>query len=169
MKIVYKLVLLVLISALTWLTYKVVSFPNTQKIQQKLNKRYSTYTTPDQDNYARLVKLDQKEKRTILTGKAQFSTMYDRSLPHEKHTFNQVETERILEIINDSSSFIWGEIGTPYFDKTIIFYDKNQNEIGYLDVSFDGEIDVFPNLALTKWGLLSDKGFKDLVVAIRTE
>ncbi len=37
------------------------------------------------------------------------------------------------------------------------------------DVSLDGQINVFPNLALTKWGLLSDKGFKDLVIAIRTE
>ncbi len=54
-----------------------------------------------------------------------------------------------------------GEIGTPFYDKTIILFDKNENEIGYIDISLNGQIDMFPNLAITKWGLLTDKGFKN--------
>lgn len=169
MKIVLKSVLVCFTSVLIWFSYKFISFPNTGKIEQKISQSYPPSNTPTKGNYASLVKVDQKEKKVILLGLAQSATMYNRSFPYATHTFNKWETERILHIINDSSSFVWGEIGTPYFDKTIIFYDKNQNEIGYLDFSFDGEIEIFPNLALTKWGLLSDKGFKDLVIAIRAE
>ena len=79
------------------------------------------------------------------------------------------ETEKILKIICDSTNYKWGEIGTPFYDKTIILFDKNKNEIGYIDISLDGQIDMFPNLAITKWGLLTNKGFKELVIATRTE
>ena len=95
--------------------------------------------------------------------------MYKNWFPFTTHKFDKNETERILKILNDGRNYIWGEIGTPYYDQIIVFFDKDENEIGYVNISLDGQIDVFPNIASTKWGCLSDKGFKELVTAIRTE
>ncbi len=140
-----------------------------EKIENNLKNKYYANIIPDKTNYDSLVKIEIKDKKTILLNEARSSEMHNNSFPFSTHKFEFNETERILKIINDSASFDWGEIGTPYYDKIIVFFDKNKNEIGYVNISLDGEIDVFPNLAHTKWGLLSDKGFRKLVIAIRTD
>lgn len=116
-----------------------------------------------------MVKNDLDNRKTILIGKATESEIYNNVFPYTKHKFDFIQTERLLKILNDTTSYAWGEIGTPYYDKTIIFYDNNGDTVGYTVISFDGQVDIFPDRALTKWGLLSNKGYKDLMVAIRTE
>lgn len=169
MKRLLKISFLILSILIIWGTYIYVTFPNKEKIENNNKNKYSMNITPDINNYDSLVKIDIEKKRTILLGEAKSAEMYNNSLPFLTHKFELNETQRILKIINDSTNFDWGEIGTPYYDKIIVFFDKNKNEIGYINVSFDGQIDVFPNLTHTKWGLLSDKGFKELVIAIRTK
>lgn len=169
MKFFKILIFLVLSIIIFWVIFTFITFPNMEKIENKFKSEYSQNITPDKSNYDSLVKNDLKINRTILIGKAKSSKMYDNSLPFLNNNFEPKETERIIRILNDSTNYKWGEIGTPYYDKIIVFFDGNKNEIGYVNISFDGEIEVFPNIALTKWGLLSDKGFKELLVAIRTE
>lgn len=152
-----------------WGIYTFFTFPNMEKIQDKLQNKYSVNITPDKSNYDSLVKNDTKNNRTFLKGNAKSSKIFNNSFPFLTHKFEKNQTERIIKILNDSTNYDWGEIGTPYFDKIIVFYDEDENEIGYVDISLDGEIDIFPNIALVKWGLLSDKGYKELVTAIRTE
>lgn len=164
-----KVLLFILSIIFIWIIYVFATFPNMDRILKKLKSDFSENITPDKANYDVLVKNDIKNNRTILIGKAKSSKMYNNSFPFFNHSFELNETERIIKVLNDSANFDWGEIGTPYYDKIIVFYDQNKNEIGYVNISFDGEIDVFPNVAHTKWGLLSDKGFKELVKAIRTE
>ncbi|MES2575394.1 MAG: hypothetical protein V4572_10665 [Bacteroidota bacterium] len=169
MKTFLKAFFLILSILIIWGTYIFITFPNKEKIQNKFKHKYSINITPDKNNYDSLIKIDIEEKRTILLGEAKSAEMHNNSFPFSTHKFELNETERILKIINDSTNFDWGEIGTPYYDKFIIFFDKNKNKIGYVNISLDGQIDVFPNLTHTKWGLLSDKGFRELVIAIRTE
>jgi len=169
MKKLLKISFLILSTLIIWGTYIYVTFPNKEKIQNNNKNKYSINITPDINNYDSLVKIDIKKKRTILLGEAKSAEMHNNSFPFLTHKFELNETQRILKIINDSTNFDWGEFGTPYYDKIIVFFDKNKNEIGYVNVSLDGQIDVFPNLTHTKWGLLSDKGFKELVIAIRTK
>ena len=164
-----KTIIFIILIIFIWAIYIFIRFPSIEKIENKLKNKYTENITPDKTNYDSLVKKDFEENRTILLGKAKSSEMYDNKNPILTHTFDLNETAKIIKILNDSSSYNWGEIGTPYYDKKIIFYDKNKSEIGYVNISFDGQINVFPNVALTKWGLLSDKGFKELVIAIRTE
>ncbi len=169
MKTPVKIFYIIISILIVWVTYIFTTLPNKEKIRNNFKNKYSQNITPDKNNYSNLVKIDSKKEKTILLGIAKSSKMYNNSFPFLTHKFELNETDRILKTINDSSSFDWGEIGTPYYDKTIVFFDKDKNEIGYIDISLDGQIDVFPNLALTKWGLLSDKGFRKLIIAIRTE
>ena len=169
MKNVSKIFISILLLLVIWLIYVYLNFPNKENIKEKQKINYSENVTPDKNNIEELIKLDKKNNKTILIGKAVNSKMYKNWFPFTTHKFDKNETERILKILNDGSNYIWGEIGTPYYDQIIVFFDKDENEIGYVNISLDGQIDVFPNIALTKWGYLSDKGFKELVTAIRTE
>ena len=169
MKITSKIIISILSIITFWGIYIYFTFPNMEKIKNNLKTSYSENITPDKLNYENLVKNDIKENRTILIGKTKSSKMFNHSFPFLTHKFEPSETARILKILNDSKNYDWGEIGTPYYDKILVFYDENQNEVGYVNISLDREIEIFPNLALTKWGLLSDKGFRELVIAIRTE
>lgn len=65
------------------------------------------------------------------------------------------QIKAILSILNDSASYVWGEIGTPFFDCYFTFYNKEGDCIGLTDVSFDGQTYSTPQLARMKWGLLS--------------
>jgi hypothetical protein len=169
MKNVSKIFISILLFLVIWSIYIYLNFPNKENIKEKQKNNYSKNVTPYKNNIEELIKLDKKNNRTILLGKAVSSKMYKNWFPFTTHKFDKNETERILKILNDGSSYIWGEIGTPYYDQIIVFFDKDENEIGYVNISLDGQIDVFPNIASTKWGCLSDKGFKELVTAIRTE
>ncbi|HLO92459.1 MAG TPA: hypothetical protein VK172_14940, partial [Lentimicrobium sp.] len=42
-------------------------------------------------------------------------------------TLDGKQTETILRILNDTASYVWGEIGTPYFDTYFTFHDKEGN------------------------------------------
>lgn len=151
------------------LAYSFFTFPNKEKIKNNLINKYSESVTPDKKNFDSLVKIELNQNQSILLNETKTAKIYNNLLPLFYHKFELNETEKILKIICDSTNYKWGEIGTPFYDKTIILFDKNENEIGYIDISLDGQIDMFPNLAITKWGLLTDKGFKELVIATRTE
>ena len=169
MKDLLKIFGLILVLFMIWGTYTFFNFPNKESIKKRNKDNYSENVTPDKSNIEQLIKLDEQNNKTILIGKAESAEMHKNWFPFSTHKFDKNETERILKTLNDSNNYVWGEIGTPYFDEIIVFFDKEQNEIGYVDISLDGQIDVFPNIALTKWGCLSDKGFRELVIAIRTE
>ncbi len=169
MKTILKIFLLILSVLIILAAYIFFTFPDKEKVVNNLKGKYSESVTPDKNNYDSLVKIEIKEKQAILLREAKSAEMHNNSFPIFTHKFELNETERILKIISDSTNFKWGEIGTPYYDKTIVFFDKNENEIGYVDISLDGQINMFPNLAITKWGLLTDKGFRELVIATRTE
>lgn len=166
---VSKIVVSILLLLIIWATYVFLNFPNKEKIKEKLKVNYPENVTPDKNTIEKLIKIDKENNQTILLGKAESSRMYKNWFPYSTYKFDKNETRRILKILNDESNYIWGEIGTPYYDQIIVFFDKEENEIGYVDISLDGQIDVFPSIALTKWGCLSNKGFRELVTAIRTE
>ena len=169
MKNVSKIFLSIILLLAIWSTYIYLNFPNKEKIKEKQKNNYSENVIPEKNSSEKLIKFDIENNRTILLGKAESSKMYKNWFPFTTHKFGKNETERILKILNDSRNYIWGEIGTPYYDQIVVFLDREENEIGYVNISLDGQIDVFPNIALTKWGCLSDKGFRELVIAIRTE
>ena len=164
-----KIMLLAISVIIILLAYSFFTFPNKEKIKNNLINKYSESVTPDKKNFDSLVKIELNQNQSILLNETKTAKIYNNLLPLFYHKFELNETEKILKIICDSTNYKWGEIGTPFYDKTIILFDKNKNEIGYIDISLDGQIDMFPNLAITKWGLLTNKGFKELVIATRTE
>lgn len=71
--------------------------------------------------------------------------------------------QAIINILNDSTSYDWGEITT--FDPTfnMIFYDKDNKMIGIVIADkYCGQASFFPYLKKQKWGLFRQDKFNEL-------
>lgn len=52
-------------------------------------------------------------------------------------SLNMEETKRLLDVLNDSSSYAWGGVGTFVSNKKIIFYDEHNQIVGYTELEED--------------------------------
>lgn len=92
-----------------------------------------------------------------------YSTYYFQySFPYKRVALDSAISKNILRIINDSSSYKWGEPGTPVFTSAIVFYDKNDMPVGIVKIDTIGYLRTAPYLALTKWGWQTPAAFKAL-------
>lgn len=78
------------------------------------------------------------------------------------------EKESLLTVLLDSASYQWGEIGTPEFKKTIVYFDHNGDEVGMTLISDEGQTYTYPSKEYQrKWGLL-DRGFTQVDTLINS-
>jgi hypothetical protein len=133
----------------------------------ELKERVTETEAASPETYDKLVMSDQLH-HSFLVDEAVHCVMYENSFPYTSHVFESDDTQNIIRMLNDSSNYRWGEIGTPHYDRCILFYDKADELAGCINISMDGEIIMFPYRAVSKWGLLSDKGFKELAMVTRT-
>lgn len=149
--------------------YFFLAYPDIDKIQSNIKGPVQESEVSDVDTYDKLVRNDIKQYGGFLTREAHHCVLIENSFPYFRHTFDSRSTQRIIAVLNDTASYRWGEVGTPYFDQTIVYYDSSESVIGYSSVSYDGQVYSYPYRALTKWGGLSDQGFRDLAIVLRTK
>ncbi len=78
-------------------------------------------------------------------------------------TLDSNKAKRLVTILNDTASYIWGESGTFLPDRAIVFYDKNNNPIGITELEEDGrQTYSHPYLKRTKWGALKDNAVNEI-------
>lgn len=77
---------------------------------------------------------------------------------------SQSSTERIIEILNDTTSYEWGEICCFDPGRKIIFYDTIGKLAGItvLDKEYKNLTHSFPYLKKMKWGALKSEPHKQL-------
>jgi hypothetical protein len=82
---------------------------------------------------------------------------FDRTLSTDK-------TKRLIEILNDTASYVWGEVGTFIPDRAIVFYDKEGKPLGITELEEEGgrQSYSFPYLRRTKWGALTDNAMNEI-------
>ena len=64
------------------------------------------------------------------------------------------ETEELTALLNDTASYVWGEVGTAEYDVHITFYDSMDKVIGLTNVDYDnvGQTYSYPTVKRMKWG-----------------
>ena len=78
-------------------------------------------------------------------------------------TIRKESIPRLIEILNDTSSYIWGEVGTFIQGKKIVFYDKYNNPLGITEIDIAGVCTYsYPYLKRMKWGALTIEVDKEL-------
>jgi len=115
------------------------------------------------DSYDQLVRLDKEQGNDFLIGKVKYAKVVNESFPFTARRLDPKQTSLIIEVLNDTSSYRWGEFGTPTYDQTIFYYDSTDQVIGYTIIDMMGEIQNYPYRSLMKWGMMTDKGFSRLI------
>lgn len=154
------------IAVLTWVVYRLSCKVNADKIITTTKELYEESVTSFPENYDSLIAVDLINGRTYLKETASYAIMVNNQFPYRREHIDIQTTEEIIKILNDSSTYRWGELGTPYHEKTIEFYDNKGNAIGFTDIDYGGELDSYPYRSLMKWGSLSEKGYKRFVNAL---
>lgn len=115
------------------------------------------------DNYDQLVQADEEQGIEFPLEKVKYATVVAECFPFTSNRLDSTQTQLILEILNDTSSYRWGEFGTPFYDRTIFYFDSSDKLIGYTMIDMMGEIESYPYCSLMKWGMMTDKSFSRLI------
>jgi len=115
------------------------------------------------ENYDQLVLYDKEQGNEFVIGKVKYAKVVNESFPFSSRQLDAKQTRLIVEVLNDTSSYCWGEFGTPTYDQIIYYFDSTDQVIGYTKIDMMGEVENYPYRSLMKWGLMTDKGFSRLI------
>ena len=68
-----------------------------------------------------------------------------------QYELSKIECTKLLKILNDSTKYSWGELGTPEVHYYFKFFDENNNLIGITRIDQEGMAYSEPYLAKMKW------------------
>ena len=120
--------------------------------REKVNKKfdYNVYSEPK--TYSQDYKIEFEKGINFPLEKPEYIIVKSNELWKFDKKIAKNEMNEILKILNDSTNYQWGEIGTPYFDKYLLFYNAKDECVGVTEVSYDGQTYSTPNLIRMKWG-----------------
>lgn len=145
------ILLTITISAFAFLTLNCCDDCKTE-----IKKRCKYEKTPTIESYVDDCTLEFKNGIRFPLNEPVYAKIHFDNLTKPSKTLDRRQTAIILRILNDTASYVWGEIGTPHFDRHFTFHDKTGYCIGYTDFSFEGQTYSTPSLAKMKWGMLTD-------------
>jgi hypothetical protein len=135
---------------------------NLQKELAEIRGQSLSSIVPNRENYDSLVRVDVEKGNTFLTNSVYSSILYDSEFPYPETQLDFIVTTKIIKILNDSSSYQWGEVGTPEYPRVLIYLNRKEQKLGYTLLEKDGEADSFPYLSFMKWGALTQHSKKEI-------
>ena len=82
-------------------------------------------------------------------------------------TLDKLTSQRLIEVLQDSSNYRWGEEGTPDFKTRLVYYDELGTVLGDTQLSSSGQSYTSPTIKkISKWGMLNKKGLQKIVILI---
>ena len=112
--------------------------------------------------YSQLVEEDQQNGHDFLLGQVSRAAVVDEHSPYLYKNLDSLQANSIISLLNDTSTYAWGEWGTPEIAQTIFYYNNEGHAIGYTKIDPLGEVDNYPYLPLMKWGMMTDTSFANL-------
>ncbi len=154
-----------LVGILFLLGYRFFTYPNFKNVKTELKKKYSDFSNgADKDKLTYKFDVEKEKNNGIKFPQTELNSakIYGKFFSSDQK-LNLSQAKRLTEILNDSSSYKWGEIGTFEHYKTILFYDLDKNIIGITEIDSDlRQTYSTPSAKTMKWGNLSDKGLEKL-------
>ena len=161
--------MVIILLTITISAFTLVTLNCCDDCKMEIKKRYKYDKTSSIENYIEDCALEFKNGIQFPIDKPVIAKMHFDKLTKATKTLDSKQTEIILKILNDTASYVWGEIGTTHFDRHFTFYDKAGYCIGYTDFSFDGQTYSTPSLAKMKWGMLTDKAREILMATFNSD
>ena len=156
-----------LLGLIVWIGFKYIERPNLDEIEEQTKEIESE--TSFRNNYQQLVSIDRTNGSSFMKSNYAHAKMFDNNFPFSSTHLSYQTASRIVSLLNDTTSYRWGEFGTPEYEKTIVFYDKQDEPIGYTLIDANGEVENYPYRSLMKWGMLTSDGFKSLMNELNRE
>ena len=157
----------VIIGFTFWAIDNMVSLPDLYEIKENNPNLSIVNKTVNRTNYDSLVEVEDGNS-SLFMERVIKARLFSNTFPFESKEISLSITQELLILLNDSSSYIWGECGTPYYDEILVYYDDKDNEVGYTNIDFGGGVQNYPYRYLMKWGTLSPQR-KEKIRQIKTQ
>ncbi|AFR34853.1 hypothetical protein [Riemerella anatipestifer] len=118
------------------------------------NKFYRNYfpEIANPKTYSSLVEIENSKKITFPRWKPKKIVLYsNHNLLKNKYELKPEESFRLLKILNDSTKYEWGELGTLEVHYYFKYFDENNNLIGITKIDEEGMAYSEPYLIKMKW------------------
>ncbi|REH00765.1 hypothetical protein [Flavobacterium aquicola] len=155
-----KIIFLILIIFISVVTLKRFFYPDFSKIKTELTSKEYVYKTKEnwKITYKTDVEFDKQNKIVFPRTEVAKIKLYTGYFNFSKE-LNSIDSKEVVKILNDSSSYEWGEIGTFEPNKHLIFYDSNENIIGITEIDWAmRQTYSAPMNRTMKWGFLTYNG-----------
>jgi hypothetical protein len=123
---------------------------------KEIYKRHPKIEASDPEHYKNDCKQEDLMKLNFPIDKVSYAMLYKGSLQGRCTRLSDKTLATLLKMLNDTSSYRWGEIGTPDFDNHIVFYNQADVCVGLAHVSYDGMVYTDPFIKKMKWGMVKE-------------
>lgn len=131
-------------------SYKFEAFPNIT-IEDKFYESYQTEVAMRED-YKEKCDFENRNSITFPRTKPDKVFLHSNGLIKHKNKLNKKQVNELLTILNDSTNYVWGEIGTPEVHYYFTFHNSKDEIIGVSKIDLEGMIYSEPYIAKMKWG-----------------
>lgn len=155
-----KIIFLILIIFISVITLQLFFYPDFDKIKTELVPKEYVYKTKEnwKITYKTNVEFDKQNKIVFPRTEVAKVKLYTGYFNFSKE-LNSIDSKEVVKILNDSSSYEFGEIGTFEPNKRLIFYDSNENIIGITEIDWAmRQTYSAPMNRTMKWGFLTYNG-----------
>ena len=168
-KKIFELILIIFTVLLTVIFVTKINFrPNFVEldINEKFYFGYSP-TTADPKNYNFLVEKEDKNEYRFPRNEPNKVILFSNyNYWKSEYILTDEQSRKLLKILNDSTSYRWGELGTPEVHYYFKYYNDKNELIGFTKIDQEGMAYSEPYLTKMKWCGL--KNIDELNKLIRT-
>ncbi|MFY0482869.1 hypothetical protein ACI6PS_09690 [Flavobacterium sp. PLA-1-15] len=161
-------ILFLVLSLSLFLVYfflKKSSVPDFDKLEKTLYDRRIIHPNQNswKETYTEDVEFDKVNIKLFTVENVAKAKLFTSGILKFEIDINIEDSKKLVQILNDSASYVWNELGTAEFDKKIVFYDNSNKVIGLTQIDFDNQQTYSePHSRTMKWGNLSGRGQKVL-------
>ena len=158
------LLLIGFISLVTIGTF-VFTRPNIKNIKNEIAKNNSYFAeTPIPKEYDSLCKIENNKEVYFPSNHVEYAKLTKNGFWKKSKLVKGTKLTELLEFLNDSTSYRWGELGTPEIHYYLTYYDQNDNCIGLTTIDLEGMAYSYPSIARMKWGMLKEMQLIDKLI-----
>lgn len=106
------------------------------------------------ENYTEKCNFENRNNITFPRTKPDKVFLHSNGLKRHKKELNQKQINKLFTILNDSTNYGWGELGTPEVHYYFTFLNVENKIIGVTEVDLAGMAYSEPYIAKMKWGRL---------------
>jgi hypothetical protein len=143
----------------------IFSRPNIESIKNQIAENNGYFAeTPLPNEYDSLCELENEKGIFFPNKEVQYAKLTKNDFLRKTEIIKVKELTDLLEFLNDSTSYRWGELGTPEIHYYLTYFDQDDNCVGLTTIDLEGMTYSYPMIARMKWGMLKEMKLIDKLI-----